>query len=172
MSQKITPFLWFDHEAEEAAKFYVSVFKNNPAKPAGESKIEEESRYDEAGAAASGRPKGSVMVVSFLLNGQQFTALNGGPHFKMSGAVSFVINCATQEEVDYFWDKLTSDGGEAGQCGWVNHDKFGVTWQVVPDALTELLGDPDPVKSGRVMKAMLGMTKIDIAGLKKAHEGK
>ncbi len=168
--QKITPFLWFDTRAEEAAKFYVSVFKGNPASSDGRSEITKVNRYDKAGAQASGRPEGSVMVASFELNGQEFVALNGGPHFKFSGAVSFVINCETQEEIDYFWQKLSEDGGEAGQCGWINHDKFGLTWQVVPTILNELLGDRDPAKSQRVMQAMLGMTKIDIAGLKKAYE--
>lgn len=111
------------------------------------------------------------MVVSFELEGQEFTAINGGPHFKFSGAISFVVNCKTQKEVDYFWEKL-SEGGEKGQCGWINRDKFGLTWQIVPTALGELMSDPDPVKSGKVMEAMLKMTKIDIVGLKKAYEGK
>lgn len=170
INQKITPFLWFDHEAEQAANFYVSVFNANPGKKT-ESKVTHINRYDESGVNASGQPKGSVMTVAFELEGQRFTAINGGSFFKMSGAISFVVNCSTQEEVDHFWEKLGAQG-EAGQCGWINRDKFNVTWQVVPTALVELLGDPDPVKSGRVMKAMLGMTKIDISGLKKAYENK
>lgn len=161
--QKITPFLWFNTQAEEAANFYVSVFKN--------SKITAMNRYDENGAKASGMPVGSVMVASFELDGQQFTALNGGEFFKFSGAISFVVNCENQEEVDYYWEKL-SDGGEKGQCGWINHDKFGITWQVVPTVLDKLLADPDPIKSSNVMKAMLGMTKIVIKDLEKAHDGK
>lgn len=163
-TQKITPFLWFDTQAEDAAKFYVSVFKN--------SRITNTSYYPEEGQEVTGKPAGSVMVVEFELDGQKFTALNGGPHFKMSGAVSFVIDCKDQEEVDYFWEKLSAEGGESGQCGWINHDKFGVTWQVVPEALGRLLGDPDKEKAGRVMEAMLKMTKIDISELEKAHEGK
>ena len=133
-----------------------------------ESKLGQISRYDESGAEASGMPKDSVMIVSFELEGQQFTALNGGTHFKFSGAVSFLVDCKTQEEVDYFWEKL-GEGGETGQCGWINRDKFGLTWQVVPTALEELLNDPDPEKSQRVMQAMLKMTKIDIKELRKAY---
>jgi len=162
--QKLTPFFWFDSQAEEAANFYVSVFKN--------SKIKSVARYDEAGAKASGRLVGSAMVASFELEGQEFSALNGGPQpfAKPSGSVSFVINCENQEEVDHFWEKL-SQGGEEGQCGWINHDKFGVTWQVVPVQLPKLLGDPDPTKAQRVMQAMLQMKKIDIATLEKAAAG-
>jgi predicted 3-demethylubiquinone-9 3-methyltransferase (glyoxalase superfamily) len=161
--QKITPFLWFNTEAEEAVKFYVSVFKN--------SKITAMNRYDENGAKASGMPIGSVMVASFELDGQQFTALNGGEFFKFSGAISFLVSCENQEEIDYYWEKL-SEGGEKGQCGWINHDKFGITWQVVPTVLDKFLADPDPIKSGNVMKAMLGMTKIVIKDLEKAHDEK
>ena len=160
--QKITPFLWYDDKAEEAANFYVSIFKN--------SKIGDIARYDDAGAKAAGRPTDSVMVVEFQLEGQKFVALNGGPHFKFTEAVSFVVNCETQEEVDYFWQKLTADGGQESQCGWLK-DKYGLSWQVVPTILTELLKDKDPVKSQRVMKAMLQMKKIDIATLKQAYEG-
>ena len=160
--QKITPFLWYDDKAEEAANFYVSIFKN--------SKIGDIARYDDAGAKAAGRPTDSVMVVEFQLEGQEFVALNGGPHFKFTEAVSFVVNCETQEEVDYFWQKLTADGGQESQCGWLK-DKYGLSWQVVPTILTELLKDKDPVKSQRVMKAMLQMKKIDIATLKQAYEG-
>jgi predicted 3-demethylubiquinone-9 3-methyltransferase (glyoxalase superfamily) len=157
--QKITPFLWFDDQAEEAAKFYVSIFKN--------SKIVSVNRYDEEGAKAAGRPKGSVMTVAFELDGQEFTALNGGPIFKFTEAISFVVHCETQNEVDHFWQKLTA-GGQEVQCGWLK-DRFGVSWQVVPNALIEMLQDKDPVKSKRVMAAMLKMKKIDIDGLKKAY---
>ncbi|MDO8263056.1 MAG: VOC family protein [Gallionella sp.] len=158
--QKITPFLWFDNQAEDAANFYVSVFRN--------SKILSVQRYGQEGAEVSGRPKGSVMTASFLLDGQEFVALNGGPVYKISPAISFVVNCETQEEVDEYWQKLTA-GGEEVQCGWLT-DKFGVSWQIVPTQLDKLLSDPDPVKSGRVMQAMLQMKKIDIAGLKRAYE--
>lgn len=161
IDQKITPFLWFEDNAEEAANFYVSIFKN--------SKIGTVSRYSKEAATASGRREGSAMVISFELEGQKFSAINGGPQFTFSGAISFVINCETQEEIDWFWDKL-SDGGEAGQCGWINRDKFGVTWQVVPSVLGELVGGPDSAKSAKVMKALLKMTKLDIATLKRAHE--
>ncbi len=160
--QRITPFLWFDDNAEEAAKFYVSIFKN--------SRIGTITRYDEEGAKAAGRPKGSVMTVPFELDGQPFTALNGGPHFQFSGAISFVVNCDTQEEVDHFWEKLSAGGREI-QCGWLT-DKFGVSWQVVPTVLIEMLQDKDPEKAKRVMAAMLKMTKIEIAPLKRAYEGR
>jgi len=155
---KITTFLWFDNQAEEAVNLYTSIFKN--------SKIKETSRYGEAGPG----PAGSVMVVNFELNGQEFTALNGGPNFKFTEAISFVVNCETQEEVDYLWEKLT-DGGEEVQCGWLK-DKFGLSWQIVPTKLGELMGDPDPVKAQRVTQAMLQMEKLDIAGLQLAYEGK
>jgi predicted 3-demethylubiquinone-9 3-methyltransferase (glyoxalase superfamily) len=158
--QKITPFLWYDDKAEEAAKFYVSIFKN--------SKVGNTTRYDEAGAQAAKRPKGSVMTVEFQLDGQEFVALNGGPHFKFTEAVSFVVNCETQEEVDYFWKKLT-DGGEEVQCGWLK-DRYGLSWQIVPTVLTEMLKDKDPAKAKRVMEAMLKMKKIDIKALKQAAE--
>ncbi len=167
--QKITPFLWFEDKAEEAAKFYVSLFNSNPKKRQ-ESKIEAVALYDEAGAEASGRPAGSVMTVSFKLDGQRFTAINGGPQFKFTSAVSFVVDCETQEEVDHFWDSL-SEGGEEGVCGWINRDRFGITWQVVPGSLPEYLGDQDKEKAGRVMRAMLKMKKIDISQLKMAYEG-
>jgi predicted 3-demethylubiquinone-9 3-methyltransferase (glyoxalase superfamily) len=159
--QKITPFLWLDSQAEEAVNFYTSVFKN--------SRVLSIGRYDEHGAKASGRPEGSVMVSSFELEGQQFTALNGGPMFKFSGAISFIINCENQEEVDYYWERL-SDGGESGQCGWINRDKFGITWQVVPIILEKLLSDPDHKKSGNVMHAMLKMNKIIIKDLQEAYD--
>jgi predicted 3-demethylubiquinone-9 3-methyltransferase (glyoxalase superfamily) len=159
--QKITPFLWFDDKAEEAANFYVSLFKN--------SKIGNVSRYDEAGAKISGRPNGSVMVATFQLEGQEFVALNGGPHFKFTEAVSFVVNCETQQEVDEFWERL-SEGGEEGQCGWLK-DKYGLSWQIVPSVLTKMLKDQDPQKAKRVMEAMIQMKKIDIPSLKQAYEG-
>jgi predicted 3-demethylubiquinone-9 3-methyltransferase (glyoxalase superfamily) len=155
--QKITPFLWFDNNAEEAVHFYTSIFKN--------SKILEMSRYGDAGPG----PKGQVMVANFELEGQEFIALNGGPQFKFTEAISLVVNCKTQEEVDHYWEKLSA-GGQKVQCGWVK-DKFGLSWQVVPAILGELMRDKDPKKSGRVMQAMLKMTKIDIAGLKRAAEG-
>lgn len=153
--QKITPFLWFDNQAEEAMNFYVSVFRN--------SKVLTVNRYGEAGPG----PKGSVMTASFLLDGQEFVALNGGPVYQISPAISFVVNCETQQEVDDMWDKLSAGGVEV-QCGWLT-DKFGVSWQVVPTLLVKLLSDPDPVKSGRVMQAMLKMKKIDIAALQRAQ---
>ena len=160
--QKIIPFLWFDGNAEDAANFYVSIFKN--------SRLGNVARYDEEGAKAAGRPTGSVMTVAFELDGQHFTALNGGPHFKFTEAISFVVNCEAQEEVDYFWEKLTA-GGEAVQCGWLK-DRFGVSWQIVPTILLEMLQDKDREKARRVMAAMLKMIKIDIEGLKKAYEGR
>ena len=156
--QKITPWLWFDTEGEEAANFYTSVFKN--------SKVLEVTRYGEAGP----RPAGTVMTVSFVLDGQEFVALNGGPDFKFNEAVSFLVNCETQEEVDEYWAKLTADGGEPGPCGWLK-DKYGLSWQIVPSALNELLNDPDPGRSQRAMKAMLQMGKIEIAALRKAADG-
>jgi predicted 3-demethylubiquinone-9 3-methyltransferase (glyoxalase superfamily) len=159
--QKITPFLWFDKNAEEAVNYYVSVFPN--------SKIKELTHYDVAGAQASGQPEGGVMTIGFSLNGTDFAAINGGPHFKFSGAVSFVILCDTQEEVDHFWSAL-SEGGQEMDCGWVT-DKFGLTWQVTPVILPKYLGDPDKEKAGRVMKAMLTMKKIDIAELERAAQG-
>src|SRR5437016_185840 len=159
--QKISPFLWFDDNAEEAAKFYVSVFKN--------SKIDKMTRYPEEAAKKIGREPGSVMTVEFTLDGVQFVALNAGPMFKFTEAVSFVVMCETQEDVDYYWEKLTADGGEPGQCSWLK-DKFGLSWQVQPRLLIQLLGDPDKAKAERVMNAMMDMTKIDIAKLKKAAD--
>src|SRR6266571_9524574 len=159
--QKITPFLWFDNQAEAAVKFYTSIFKN--------SRIGKIARYGEEGEQVSGRPKESVMTVEFQLEGQQFVALNGGPRFKFTEAISFVVNCKSQEEVDYFWGKLTSDGGQESQCGWLK-DKYGLSWQVVPTILIELFKDKDAEKSQRVMKAMLQMKKIDISKLKQAYE--
>jgi len=155
--QKITPFLWFNDQAEEAMNFYLSIFKN--------SKTISVSRYGDAGPG----PKGSVMVAKFQLDGQDFMALNGGPTFTFSPAVSFVVNCKTQEEVDEYWEKLSA-GGATNQCGWLT-DKFGLAWQIVPTALGEMLADKDPARSNRVMKAMLQMTKIDIAVLRRAYDG-
>jgi predicted 3-demethylubiquinone-9 3-methyltransferase (glyoxalase superfamily) len=161
--QKVTPFLWFDNQAEEAAKFYTSVFEN--------SKVGKILRYDEAAAKAAGGPVGSVLTIEFEIEGQKFTALNGGPEFKFNEAISFVVNCDTQKEVDYFWEILTADGGQESHCGWLK-DKFGVSWQIVPTVLIEMLHDKDSEKSERVMKAMLQMQKIDIKTLKEAYEGK
>jgi len=155
--QKITPFLWFDTQAEEAMTLYTSIFKN--------SKIVSVSRYGDAGPG----PKGSVMTGTFQLEGQEFMALNAGPHFKFNEAISFFVGCEDQEEVDYFWDKLL-EGGQPSQCGWLK-DKFGLSWQIIPNALSEMLGDKDPAKSQRVMQAMLQMSKIDIPTLKRAYEG-
>jgi predicted 3-demethylubiquinone-9 3-methyltransferase (glyoxalase superfamily) len=155
-TQKITPFLWFDSQAEEAANFYISIFKN--------SKVLMVTRYGDAGPG----PKGTVQTIAFELEGQRFSALNGGPHFKFNEAISFVVNCDTQEEVDEYWERLT-EGGHEVQCGWLK-DKFGLSWQIVPNALLELLRDPDPAKTNRVMQAMFKMKKLDIAGLKKAAE--
>ena len=161
--QKITPFLWFDNQAEEAAKFYTSVFKN--------SKVGKILRYDEASAKAAGGPVGSVVTIEFEIEGQKFTALNGGPDFKFNESISFVVNCDTQKEVDYFWEKLTADGGQESQCGWLK-DKFGVSWQVTPTVLIEMLHDKDAKKSERVMNAMMQMQKIDIEKLQAAYAGK
>ncbi len=158
--QKITPFLWYDHQAEEAANFYVSIFSN--------SKIKSIARYGEAGEKAAGRPKGSVMTVSFQIEGQEFTAINGGPHFIFSPAISFVVNCTTQQEVDGLWEKLSADKN-AEQCGWLK-DKYGLSWQIVPVVLFEMLQDKDPRKSERVMQAMLQMKKIDIKQLQQAYD--
>jgi len=155
--QKITPFLWFDNNAEEAMKFYTSVFKN--------SKIGKVTLYPEG----SPGPAGTVMVGSFQIEGQEFIALNGGPVFKFTEAISFVVNCETQEEVDEYWKKLIAGGGKEVECGWLK-DKFGLSWQIVPTILAKLMADKDPVKSKRVMQAMLKMKKIDIEGLKRAYE--
>lgn len=161
--QPITPCLWFDNQAEEAARFYTGIFKN--------SKIGTISRYGEAGREVHGRPPGTVMTVEFELNGQPFTALNGGPVFTFNEAISFQIMCRTQEEVDHYWNKLSEGGDEkAQQCGWLK-DKYGMSWQVVPTVLVEMMTDPDPEKSGRAMQAMLQMKKLDIAELKRAFAG-
>ena len=158
--QKITPCLWFDKQAEEAVNFYVSIFKN--------SKIGNMTRYGEAGAKVSGRPKGSVMTVTFEIEGQEFVALNGGPHFTFSEAISLMVKCETQKEIDEMWEKL-SQGGEQGQCGWLK-DKYGLSWQIVSPVWDEMLRDKDAKKSERVMKAILQMTKPDIKTLKQAYE--
>jgi predicted 3-demethylubiquinone-9 3-methyltransferase (glyoxalase superfamily) len=156
IKQRISPCLWFDGEAEDAANFYVSIFKD--------ARITAVSRYGEAGPG----PKGSVMAIGFELDGQAFTALNGGPMFKFTEAVSMIVHCETQTEVDHYWDKLSA-GGQPGRCAWLK-DKFGVSWQVVPSALIELMQDKDAARSARVMQAMLAMTKIDIATLRRAYE--
>ena len=155
--QKITPFLWFDNQAEEAANFYVSIFKN--------SKILGVSHFGEAGPG----PAGTVLTVTFELDGQEFTALNGGPHFTFTEAISFFVNCETQQEVDELWAKLTA-GGEESMCGWLK-DKYGLSWQIVPRVLLELMQDKDPLKAKRVTEAMLQMRKINIAKLQQAYEG-
>ena len=163
VTARIAPCLWFDDRAEEAARFYVGIFKN--------SRIREISRYTEAGHEVHGRPAGSVMVVSFELDGQPFTALNGGPLFQFSEAISFQISCETQDEVDRYWSQLSAGGDpSAQQCGWLK-DRFGLSWQVVPTVLPTLLADPDPAKSKRTMEAMLRMKKLDIAALRRAHAG-
>jgi predicted 3-demethylubiquinone-9 3-methyltransferase (glyoxalase superfamily) len=154
---KITPMLWFDTQAEEAANLYTSIFEN--------SRILKIARYGEAGPGS----KGSVMTVAFTLFGQEFTALNGGPLFKFTEAISFVVNCKTQEEVDNYWGKLLDGGGQESRCGWLK-DRFGLSWQIIPTALGEMLSDSDPRKAKRVMEAMLKMQKIDIGGLKKAYD--
>ena len=162
VAQKITPCLWFDHDAEEAAKFYVSVFKN--------SKLGAISRYGKEGFEVHGRKAGTVMTAEFEIEGMKFLGLNGGPQFKFSEAISFQIMCKDQAEVDYFWSKLTA-GGEEGPCGWLK-DKFSLSWQVVPTVLMDMLKDPDTAKSQRVMKALMQMKKFNIAELKRAYEGK
>jgi len=156
--QKVSPFLWFNDNAEEAANFYTSIFKN--------SKILAVARYGDAGPG----PKGSVMTINFQIEGQEFIALNGGPHFKFNESISFSVNCETQEEVDELWEKLTA-GGQESQCGWLK-DKYGLSWQINPRVLGEMLSDKDPEKAKRVMGAMLQMKKIDIKTLKQAYDGK
>lgn len=151
-ARKVRTFLWFGSNAQDAAKLYVSIFPN--------SKITKEM----------GAPGGNVMGVELEIDGQLITAFNGGPHYKLSEAVSLFVHCETQEEVDRYWDLLTADGGSPGQCGWLK-DKFGLSWQIVPGALMRLMGDPDPARAGRVVQAMLGMSKIDIAGLQRAYDG-
>ncbi|HEY0730520.1 MAG TPA: VOC family protein [Pyrinomonadaceae bacterium] len=156
--QKITTFLWFDNNAEEAANFYVSVFKN--------SRILKTARYPEG----SPGPQGAVMTVDFELDGQEFIALNGGPHFKFTEAISLVVHCKTQEEVDYYWEKLTADGGQESQCGWLK-DKYGLSWQITPDVLLNTWSEADPAKAQRVMQAMMGMKKIIIKDIEAAAAG-
>lgn len=161
--QKISPCLWFDHQAEEAASFYTAVFRN--------SRITQIARYGEAGHEIHGRPPGSVLTVAFELDGQAFTALNGGPLFHFNEAISFQVHCDTQEEIDHFWTSLSAGGDErAQQCGWLK-DRFGVSWQVVPRILPELITDPDYAASQRVFQALLQMKKLDIAALQRAHAG-
>ena len=157
MQQRITPNLWFDTRAEEAAEFYVSVFKN--------SRIVDVSRYTDAGP----RPAGMVMTVEFELDGQRFVGINGGPEFTFDEAVSFQVNCEDQAEVDYYWERLT-DGGEESQCGWLK-DRFGVSWQVVPEGIAEIFGDPDRERATRAMQAMFGMRKLDVDALRRAADG-
>jgi predicted 3-demethylubiquinone-9 3-methyltransferase (glyoxalase superfamily) len=161
--QKISPCLWFDDQAEEAVAFYTAIFKN--------SKVVAVSRYGEAGREVHGKPPGTVLTVAFELEGQAFTALNGGPVFKFTEAISFQVNCETQAEVDYYWEKLSQGGDvKAQQCGWLK-DKYGVSWQVVPRVLAEMIADPDAKRAGRAMEAMLQMKKIDIEALKRAYGG-
>jgi predicted 3-demethylubiquinone-9 3-methyltransferase (glyoxalase superfamily) len=163
VTPRITPCLWFDDQAEEAVKFYAAIFRN--------SKIVSTTRYGEAGKEIHGKPAGSVMTVAFELDGQAFTALNGGPVFQFNEAISFQVHCETQEEVDYYWEKLSEGGDEkAQQCGWLK-DKFGASWQVVPSVLAEMIHDPTSEPSQRAMKAMLQMKKIDIAELRRAYAG-
>ena len=161
LQQRISPFLWFDTQAEEAAKFYTTVFEN--------SRIKRISRYGNAGQEQHGKKPGSVMVVEFEVEGQTFVALNGGPHFKFTEAVSFQVTCETQDEIDYFWSKL-SEGGQAGSCGWLK-DKYGLSWQIVPSALPQLLTDTDSAKSERAMIALMKMKKFDIETLQRAYAG-
>ncbi len=157
--QKITPCLWFDDQAEDAMKFYMSIFKN--------AKAGRLTRYGEAGAKVSGRPKGSVMTATFEIEGQEFMALNGGPHFKLSEAISLIVNCGSQQEIDEFWEKLSA-GGEKGVCGWLK-DKYGLSWQIVPTVLAKMMQDTDSEKANRVMQTILDMTKIDITRLEQAY---
>jgi predicted 3-demethylubiquinone-9 3-methyltransferase (glyoxalase superfamily) len=161
--QKITPFLWFNGNAEQAAKFYTSVFKK--------SKIHAITRYGKSASKGSGQPEGSVMTVEFDIEGQRFTALNGGPNFKFNESISFVVRCKTQSELDYYWKKLTSGGGEEVACGWLK-DKFGVSWQIVPENIMELLNSKNPEKVERLMAAVMNMVKLDIKKLKAAYAGK
>jgi len=160
--QKVTPFLWFDNQAEEAAKFYTSIFKN--------SKIDKITRYPKEAAEKIGRETGSVMTTEFTLDDVEFVALNGGPQFKFNESVSFVVNCETQEEIDYYWEKLSADGGSTGACSWLK-DKFGLSWQIQPQLLIQMLADPDKAKAERVMNAMMEMDKIDIDRLKVVYAG-
>ena len=165
MTQKITPYLWYDNQAEEAASLYIDVFKGRPGTPAGESKVTDVTRYGEAGP---GEP-GTAMVVMFELEGQPLIALNGGPHYQFTEAFSLFVSCESQKEVDYFWDALLADGGSEDACGWLK-DKFGLSWQIIPARLMELIGDPDPGRSQRAMRAMLEMKKIEIADIERAAD--
>jgi predicted 3-demethylubiquinone-9 3-methyltransferase (glyoxalase superfamily) len=161
--QRITPCLWFDDKAEDAARYYTGIFRN--------SRIVRVSHYTEAGREVHGRPAGSVLTVEFELDGQSFTALNGGPQFKFTEAISLMVNCETQKDVDYYWEKLSAGGDPtAQQCGWLK-DKYGLSWQVVPSAVSDMMSDPDTEKAGRVMEALLPMKKLDIGKLKQAYEG-
>lgn len=160
--QRITPCLWFDSEAEEAANFYTAIFDN--------SRIVKISRYTEAGQEFHGKPEGSVLTVVFALDGQEFTALNGGPQFKFNEAISLQVICETQVEIDYYWDRLIAAGGKPGPCGWLT-DKFGLHWQVTPTVLSEMMSDPDPEKAMRASQAMFRMSKFDIATLRRAYNG-
>ncbi len=163
MIRKITPCLWFDSQAEEAARFYTSIFRN--------SRIGKITRYGKEGYEVHGRPEGSVLTVEFELEGGAFTALNGGPVFRFNEAISFQVRCETQEEVDYYWDKLSEGGDKAAQqCGWLK-DRYGVSWQVFPEAMIELISDPQSAKSQRAFRAMLGMRKIDLAAIRRAYDG-
>jgi predicted 3-demethylubiquinone-9 3-methyltransferase (glyoxalase superfamily) len=161
--QKITPFLWFNDNAEEAVKFYISIFKK--------SRIRKIARYDKVGEKAAGRPAGSVMTIEFEIEGQRFIALNGGPHFKFNEAISLVVHCDTQAELDRYWKKLTAGGGKEVQCGWLK-DKFGLSWQIVPTALNDLMSSKDAAKSQRVMQVVMNSVKLDIKKLKAAAKGK
>jgi len=163
LKQKITPCLWFDTEAEQAAKFYCSIFEN--------SKIEQVSRYVDAGQEIHGKKAGSVMVVAFQLEGQKFVALNGGPQFKFDEAISFQVSCATQKEIDYFWSELTAGGGQEGPCGWLK-DRYGLSWQVVPTPLIDMMLDKDASKVARVTNAFLKMKKFDLKALERAYDGR
>lgn len=163
ISQKISPCLWFDQQGEQAAKFYVSLFKN--------SRIKHIQRYNQAGAEASGQAEGTVMTVSFQLAGQDFLALNGGPHFKFTEAISLIIHCENQQEVDFYWRKLTAGGGQPSMCGWLK-DKYGLSWQVIPTRALEMITDKDPGKAQRAMAAVMGMRKIDLKKVQRAHAGK
>jgi len=163
LKQKITPCLWFDTEAEQAAKFYCSIFEN--------SKIEQVSRYLDAGQEIHGKKAGSVMVVAFQLEGQKFVALNGGPQFKFDEAISFQVSCATQKEIDYFWSELTAGGGQEGPCGWLK-DRYGLSWQVVPTPLIDMMLDKDASKVARVTNALLKMKKFDLKALERAYDGR
>ena len=163
MKQKITPCLWFDKQAKDAAAFYTSIFKD--------SAVERTTKFDDASSEVSGQPKGSVMTAEFEIAGQKFLGLNGGPQFKFSEAISFIVNCEDQDEIDYFWSRLTADGGEESQCGWLK-DKFGLSWQIIPENMNDLVAGPDPEGSKRAMEAMLKMNKLDVQKLQDAYDGK